>query len=168
MCHPGGWQRGSCSTASIKRWQKESSWKGRKRGFRGHQLCHPADALRKWLCLCTRSLGMVCSPFLPAMSSVLGSFPSQKAQNSRSPMCIARECSLAWEQLRYSASCLRRLRSQSAAGGEVFVAVGTGTYRGSEQAQLLNLQGRKPIVSAPIVSWKGAVNNLCVRKHPNS
>lgn len=52
--------------------------------------------------------------------------------------------------------------------GRVFVAVRTGTYRDSEQAQLLNLQGRKPIVSAPIVSWKGAVNNLCVRKHPNS
>lgn len=36
-------------------------------------------------CLLTRSLGMVCSLFLPAMSSVLGSFPSQKAQNSQIP-----------------------------------------------------------------------------------
>lgn len=44
-----------------------------------------AIQLRKWICLRTCSLGMVCSPFLPAMSSVLGSFPSQKAQNSQSP-----------------------------------------------------------------------------------
>lgn len=46
--------------------------------------------------------------------------------------------------------------------GRVFVAVRTGTCCDSEQGQLLNLQGRKPIVSAPIVHWKGAVNNLCV------
>lgn len=48
------------------------------------------------------------------------------------------------------------------------MAVRTGTYPDSEQGQLLNLQGRKPIVSAPIVRWKAAVNNLCVRNHPNS